>query len=1318
MFRKLALLLLLGASAQAAPPRALILYDGRTEPRAEGPLSARYIANLLGHFQVVSESKPVASYRKGDTEHYNYVFFAGNDAKAAIPKDFLDDVARTETDVIWLGRHIEKLVGRSASGKGAEQFGFSYIDYSDDGFEAVVYRNQRLPKGDPDLSMVAILDPQRVRVHATAVNYHGALYPYALQHNNFWYFADSPFSFANEGDRYLVFCDLLHDIFDEIGGARHAVSHRAMVRIEDVSVEDEPAQLKAVADYLYSQHVPFQIALIPIYRDPQRGIEIHLSDRPQFVEAVRYMVSRGGVVVLHGVTHQNTGVSADDYEFWNDLTDGPLPNDSADRLERKLELAFQECFANGIYPVSWETPHNAGSPLDYQTLGKYFTVFYERVLAESALASEQYFPYTVRDLYGRYVVPENLGYLKAGDANTEPIVDAARSMLTVRDGIATFYFHPFLKMEYLKQIVGGIRGLGYEFISLREFAPSVHFRNWRVEVAGRSGLPAVAPGISSDSGYVHRVVLGPGGAKLEDEVLPLSRATGPVPRAALVALEPAARPTPQPRRSLLARLVSRLRPAASQEPVASAPEMETPQAAILWNSSARGPEAVEQTAFENVLTTYGFAVERMELKKFLRAPHDHLLVIPAGAARQLQPAQQQGILAHLRDGHPVVLAGRSELAAKLGINFAGRQLAVSAVTDLNHPERFLRWAPEEKAERFDPPEEAVPLLLDVESRQTLAFGGQFEKGRYLFLATPLDARSPLGLTRYPYLAQYLEEVFHYRPRVVRPRLEVYFDPGFRQNSDLDRLANAWRKSGVRTVHVAAWQFYPKYSFNYRRLIDVCHRQGIAAYAWFELPMVTKKFWDQHPEWREKTATGEDAQVGWRYLMNLYNPLARREALDFVRDLVLNEDWDGVNVAELNFDASDPLTNPAKYVPMNQDVRQEFRRARGFDPVDLFNPASPNYWQRNPGAWKSFTDFRVEIITSLHREILEELERVRRQKDLEIVITMIDSLHSPRIREHIGVDSLQIVKLMDRYRFTLQVEDPSEFWASSPDRYREFGKTYTKLVPDPSRLMFDVNIVPDRNVSSTDLPSQLATGTELARLLHSAAAPTGRAALYSEWTVTPQDWVWNGAVLASAARVTYDRRTGGWEVAAPYAVAVRVPAETKTFYLDGHIWPVFELGSVLVPAGRHLLTFSRPRPAWLSSWMDLEQLELRMRSLSGELLDAFATRRGMQFEYESPGRCVAVFNKQPYHVRVDGREWDAVPLFARGEWSLILPSGRHRAEIVANEPAVFVLEAASVVSSSLIMAFGTVSCGAMVGLYTLVRLQRAARRLRRRTPRRV
>ena len=65
----------------------------------------------------------------------------------------------------------------------------------------------------------------------------------------------------------------------------------------------------------------------------------------------------------------------------------------------------------------------------------------------------------------------------------------------------------------------------------------------------------------------------------------------------------------------------------------------------------------------------------------------------------------------------------------------------------------------------------------------------------------------------------------------------------------------------------------------RRLIEACHKRAILVYAWMELPHVSEAFWQEHPEWREKTALLQDAHLDWRKLMNLQNPDCFRAVAD-------------------------------------------------------------------------------------------------------------------------------------------------------------------------------------------------------------------------------------------------------------------------------------------------------------------------------------------------------------------------------------------------------------------------------------------------------
>ena len=288
------------------PEKVLILFDGPIAGYSEGLISANNIANLIGHFSLTFDIKPVTNYSKGLIDRYTWIFFAEDMEKPQLSKDFLGDLAGSPKRIVWINRHINKLTEDAQFRK---RVGFSYVDYYDNGgFDAVIYNGLTLRKTDPDLNLIRIENRSQCRIWAQARNDEG-LFPYIVQSGDFWYVADSPFSFVEEGDRYLAFCDLLHEIL----GIPHPQERKALVRIEDVSIDDDPIDLRRVADYLSSQSVPFQIALIPIFKDPAKGIELYLSDRPQFVEALKYMIARGGCVALHGVTHQFRGESGDDY---------------------------------------------------------------------------------------------------------------------------------------------------------------------------------------------------------------------------------------------------------------------------------------------------------------------------------------------------------------------------------------------------------------------------------------------------------------------------------------------------------------------------------------------------------------------------------------------------------------------------------------------------------------------------------------------------------------------------------------------------------------------------------------------------------------------------------------------------------------------------------------------------------------------------------------------------------------------------------------------------------------------------------------------
>lgn len=96
---------------------------------------------------------------------------------------------------------------------------------------------------------------------------------------------------------------------------------------------------------------------------------------------------------------------------------------------------------------------------------------------------------------------------------------------------------------------------------------------------------------------------------------------------------------------------------------------------------------------------------------------------------------------------------------------------------------------------------------------------------------------------------------------------------------------------------------------------------------------------------------------------------------------------------------------------------------------------------------------------------------------------------------------------------------------------------------------------------------------------------------------------------------------------------------------------------------------------------------------------------MHFRYREETCAIALLNKEPYQVIIDGKEVEAKTAYYQGDWSLILPSGEHEVEILANSPAIFILDLASFFSSSFIVFFGFIMSTFLVLLYVAVLLRR-------------
>ena len=113
----------------------------------------------------------------------------------------------------------------------------------------------------------------------------------------------------------------------------------------------------------------------------------------------------------------------------------------------------------------------------------------------------------------------------------------------------------------------------------------------------------------------------------------------------------------------------------------------------------------------------------------------------------------------------------------------------------------------------------------------------------------------------------------------------------------------------------------------------------------------------------------------------------------------------------------------------------------------------------------------------------------------------------------------------------------------------------------------------------------------------------------------------------------------------------------------------------------------------------------MIGISTPLGAAEAARDGLTVSYDSPGPVYACLNREPATVSYT----DAGVLILKGARDishvLVLPAGSHRVHIAAEAGPDLALDFVSLVSSSLIVAFGTVSILALALLYFGIRVKR-------------
>jgi len=296
----------------------------------------------------------------------------------------------------------------------------------------------------------------------------------------------------------------------------------AYIRLEDVHPFSDPGLVKAAGDYLAGRNIPYMIAVIPVYTNPQTLRQYHLKDKPELVRVLRELQQGGASIVLHGYTHQyRNSETGEGFEFWDVLNNTPVsaPADQSpdvpnrpdissqagyqayldqrkqfDRTyaENRLIRGIRELTELGLRPLGFEAPHYTASQEDYRVFAEYFPC----LLGQTQLDDRDWrhmstSPYITRPsfLHGMTLLPETIGYYDP--SSLSPIGDMEekiRQMQFVDGGVIGMFYHPYLGVDGLKSLISRVQKIpDLQWIDLKSLDFKATAKYQAVERTASSG---------------------------------------------------------------------------------------------------------------------------------------------------------------------------------------------------------------------------------------------------------------------------------------------------------------------------------------------------------------------------------------------------------------------------------------------------------------------------------------------------------------------------------------------------------------------------------------------------------------------------------------------------------------------------------------------------------------------------------------------------------------------------------------------------------------------------------------------------------------
>ncbi|MEN2257983.1 polysaccharide deacetylase family protein [Paraclostridium benzoelyticum] len=431
---------------------ALIIYENqKTFSYKENTIN--HLNELLYRFNKSVDSVYINDYKKGSLKQYDSIFVI-NIENEINDRDLLEDLSNYEHGIYWIGNGIEDFLSYS------DKYDLIY-EKKINSINELNYKGNKLTISSSDYFNVVNTIRQNSKILATMKDSYKE-YPYVINNKNLYFISNYKI------DQSFIFEDTLNDFYN----IKNFEKGKVFVRIEDVHLFRDKDNLKEIADYLYSEGIPFMVALIPAYVNSKTGKINTIKDDPEFIKTIKYMQDRGGSVVLHGYMHSldKREISGEGYEFWDMEKDEPISENMEEYVKDRVLSGLRLCVEKGIYPIAFEAPHYAMDQNGYTELKKYFSTYVGQYQNNNENFATSSFPYIIEGSKNfNILIPENLGYIERDNKFSIDIIKNNFYKLSmVRGYTGGFFFHPYMNLDYLKQVISYLKENDSEFLNLKD----------------------------------------------------------------------------------------------------------------------------------------------------------------------------------------------------------------------------------------------------------------------------------------------------------------------------------------------------------------------------------------------------------------------------------------------------------------------------------------------------------------------------------------------------------------------------------------------------------------------------------------------------------------------------------------------------------------------------------------------------------------------------------------------------------------------------------------------------------------------------------